>query len=191
MNENPSSKSVRVFLALWPDDDVRAALAAWQVTLQVLCGGRETPAMNLHNTLIFLGVVKTERLEALNLAVEEVRGKSFQLIFDIARYWGHNHIIYAAPSVVPEQLLQLESGLESSLRKHHFNFDKRSYKPHITLQRHAHWTDTPLPTMPAISCGFHDFVLVQSVSAAQGVRYEVLSRFQLNSGKSSSFLGMD
>ena len=86
-------------------------MAAWQPPLQQLCGGRLMSADKLHNTLVFLGNVQPDRLEALQLAAQEVNGAEFQLAFDIARYWGHNHIVYAAPGTVPTKLVQLVSEL--------------------------------------------------------------------------------
>ena len=180
MNESELNKPARVFFALWPNDEERAALAAWQTPLQKLCGGRLTPAVKLHNTLVFLGDVGIERLEALQLAAQEVSGAAFQVVFDSARYWGHNHIVYAAPGSVPPKLAQLVSDLEQRLRHHHFKFDQRSYKPHITLLRHAHWRDSPLPAVPQVVWKMREFALVQSVSEGQGVRYEVLARYPLN-----------
>jgi len=176
---NSSKKSARVFFALWPQAEECAALAAWLPPLQKLCGGRLTPDDKLHNTLVFLGDVELERLEALKLAAQEVSGAEFQLTFDTARYWGHNHIVYAAPSSVPKKLDQLVNKLEQSLLHHRFKFDKRAYKPHVTLLRHAHWTDSPLPVVQTVVWKMSDFVLVQSVSGEQGVRYEILARFPL------------
>lgn len=155
-------------------------MAAWQVPLQQLCGGRLTPAGKLHNTLVFLGDVEFERLEALQLAAQEASGAAFELVFDLARYWGHNHIVYAAPASVPQKLAQLVESLEQSLRHHHFKFDHRTYKPHVTLLRHAHWRDIPLPVMQQVVWKMREFVLVQSVSEGQGMRYEVLARFPLH-----------
>jgi RNA 2',3'-cyclic 3'-phosphodiesterase len=180
MSETDSKNPVRVFFALWPDAEERAALAAWQQPLHKLCSGRMIPAEKLHNTLVFLGDVQPECMEALLLAAQEVDGAAFQLVFDVARYWGHNHIVYAAPGMVPPQLAQLVSNLEQRLLRHHFTFDQRSYKPHVTLMRHSKWSDTALPAMPPLMWSMRDFVLVQSVSAGQGVRYEVLARFPLN-----------
>lgn len=180
MSEDNTKKSVRAFFALWPSDAERAAMAAWKAPLKGLCGGRPTPEHKLHNTLVFLGDVEFEQLEALQLAAQEVSGAGFQLVFNIARYWGHNHIVYAAPDSVPVHLSQLVDALEQSLHQHHFKFDRRSYKPHVTLLRHAHWTDSPLPAMPPVLWKMRDFALVQSVSEGQGIRYEVLARFPLS-----------
>ncbi|HUX90887.1 MAG TPA: RNA 2',3'-cyclic phosphodiesterase [Gallionellaceae bacterium] len=180
MTETDTKKPVRIFFALWPNDEERAALAAWQAPLQKLVGGRQTPADKLHNTLVFLGDVEPDRLEALQLAAQEVSAAEFQIVFDVARYWGHNHIVYAAPGSVPPKLGQLLSKLEQRLLHHHFRFDRRSYKPHVTLLRHAHWSDSPLTAVPQAVWKMREFVLVQSVSEGEGTRYEVLARFPLN-----------
>ncbi|HXU94031.1 MAG TPA: RNA 2',3'-cyclic phosphodiesterase [Gallionella sp.] len=178
MSDKPDS-TVRVFFALWPNASERAALAGWQPPLRELCGGRAMPAANLHNTLVFVGNVAEHRLEALQLAAQEVEGERFDLRFDQARYWGHNHIVFAAPRRVPPQLAQLVRDLEQRLEHHRFRFDRRDYKPHVTLLRHSKWSDAPLPEMPAVPWPVHDFVLVQSPQQEGDSHYRVLARFPL------------
>lgn len=180
MMTEKSTSPVRLFFALWPTEAERKALASWQPPLSQLCGGRVTPADALHNTLVFLGIVEQYRLEALQLAAQEVRGETFELQLDSARYWGHNHIVYAAPNRVPPQLVQLVRNLEQHLAAHHFAFDQRPYKPHITLLRHAQWKDEPLPEMPLVTWHVRDFALVQSLSSEIGVRYQALAKFALH-----------
>ncbi len=133
----------------------------------------------LHNTLVFIGVVEQSRLEALQLAALEVSAANFELCFDEARYWGHNHIVYAAPGQVPQQLAQLVSALEQRLITHRFKFDQRAYKPHVTLLRNAHWTDDPLPDMQPVRWQIQDFALVQSANQNGLASYRVLARFAL------------
>ncbi len=170
---------MRVFFALWPNEAERVALAAWQPPLKKLCGGRAMRPDTLHATLVFLGDVTEHRLEALQLAAREVAVAPFEVNFDAARYWGHNHIAYAAPAETPELLRRLVSDLEHGLRRHRFRFDRRSYRPHVTLLRHAGWSDEPLPAMPRAVWLVRDFVLVQSLSNANGAHYQVLARFPL------------
>ncbi|MFA6903180.1 MAG: RNA 2',3'-cyclic phosphodiesterase [Gallionellaceae bacterium] len=177
--ENSTKSPVRAFFALWPNEAERAALSAWQPQLKKLCGGRATPDDRLHTTLVFLGEVEAERVEALKLAAQELSGAAFSLLFDTAKYWGQNHIVCAAPGSVPPMLAQLVNALERVLLRHHFKIDRREYKPHVTLLRHAHCRNSSLPEMPPVVWSMHDFVLVQSVSEGQGVRYEVLERFPL------------
>lgn len=182
MNKPPKEKTARIFFALWPEEAERAALASWQPALHKICGGHSMRADTLHATLVFLGDVVLHRLEALQLAAQEVEGESFELAFDAARYWGHNHIVYAAPGTVPPQLTQLVHDLEQRLLKHRFHFDKRTYKPHVTLLRHAQWSDEPLPEMDKAVWQARNFALVQSASDGQGANYRVLARFSLQSG---------
>lgn len=177
--QNSSLQTMRLFFALWPSAPERTALAAWQPALQHTCGGRAMRAEGLHATVVFLGAVESDRLEALQLAAQEASGSAFKLVFDVAHYWGHNHIAFAAPGHAPRALQQLVSSLEQSLRHHHFKFDVRSFKPHVTLLRKAQWSDSPLPPMPAVAWQVSDFALVQSLGDEQGAHYEVLARFPL------------
>jgi len=169
----------RVFFALWPTDAERKALAAWQAPLQRLCGGRAMRGETLHNTLAFIGDVEPYGLEVLQLAAREVSAEGFELCFDEARYWGHNHIVYAAPRQMPQQLAQLAGALVQCLAAHRFKFDRRAYQPHVTLLRNARWSDTPLPAMRPVCWQIRDFALVQSVPRDGLTDYRVLARFPL------------
>jgi 2'-5' RNA ligase len=180
MNSIEEKTSLRLFFALWPDEAVRAALAAWQLPLRELCGGDVMRADTLHSTLVFLGEIAAHRQEALLLAAQEVEGRAFEIEFDVARYWGHNHILYAAPQHAPAALVELQGELVRCLRKHRFAFDPREFKPHVTLLRHSKWTDAPLPEMPAVRWPVREFALVQSQGDERGARYEVLARFSLD-----------
>lgn len=179
---HPSDHSfVKAFFALWPTDAEHGRLAEWQKPLQHLCGGRAMRGETLHNTLVFIGNIEQSRLEALQLAAQEVIGKAFELRFDAAHYWGHNHIVYAAPSHVPQHLAQLVTNLEQSLARHRFKFDQREYKPHVTLLRNARWTDALLPAMKTVRWQIRDFALVQSLQKGGLASYQVLARFPLMS----------
>jgi 2'-5' RNA ligase len=167
----------RLFFALWPNDAERAALAAWQSPLHVLCGGREMRPETLHATLVFMGNVGESRLEALCLAAREVNFQAFELNLTEARYWGHNHIVHAAPETIPSALAELVQGLERSLARHRFRLERRPYKPHVSLLRNAKWSDELLPPMPAVRWQIEQFVLVQSLSDANGPLYRMLAHF--------------
>jgi 2'-5' RNA ligase len=171
--------SIRLFFALWPNSAERAAMAEWQAPLRRLCGGRVMLPETLHTTLVFLGDVFEHRLEALRLAAQEVTGRGFELNLATAHYWGHNHIVYAAPDSAPQELADLVSELEQNLHKHRFHFEARPYKPHVTMLRNAQWSDAPLPPMRAVRWKISDFVLVQSLRDEEGAHYEVLARFEM------------
>jgi 2'-5' RNA ligase len=172
----------RVFFALWPDAAERGQLAAWQAPLKRLCGGRAMRGETLHNTLVFIGDVEPYGLEVLQRAAREVGGERFALCFDEARYWGHNHIAYAAPRHIPRQLPDLVGALEQCLAAHRFEFDRRAYQPHVTLLRNARWSDAPLPALPPVCWQVGDFALVQSVPRDGLTDYRVLARIPLRAG---------
>ena len=178
MNDMDSPKEpARVFFALWPRPREQTALAAWQDGLHQLCGGRLMRPDTLHTTLVFLGEVAADRMEALQWAAQEVALEPFELCFDTAHYWGHNHIVFAAPGRVPPQLERLVQALQRRLTHHRFHFEQRPCQPHVTLLRHALWNDAGLPAMPAACWRITDFVLVQSLRDGLGARYKVLARF--------------
>jgi 2'-5' RNA ligase len=182
MKQEIREPKLRVFFALWPTAGERAALAAWLPPLRGLCGGRAMRADTLHATLAFLGDVAAHRLEALKLAAQEVEGEGFVLRLDSARYWGHNHIAYAAPSAVPEALAHLADELGQRLDRHRFRFDRHAWTPHVTLLRNARWTDAPLPEFQPVEWKAQEFVLVRSLRDERGARYEALARFPLGHG---------
>jgi 2'-5' RNA ligase len=175
VNTTSEKLTARVFFALWPDEAERGAFAAWQLP----CGGRVMRRETLHATLVFMGEVAMERLEALKLAAEEVSAERFELVFDRAGYWGHNHILYATAGSVAPGLLHLVRELERNLSIHHFEFDPREYKLHVTLRRNAHWRDDPLPEMPPVHWRVKEFVLLQSEPQDGDASYRVLARFPL------------
>ncbi len=172
-----TDEHTRVFFALWPNRQGREELVIWQNELRPLCGGRVMRPDTLHTTLVFLGEVAVARLEALVLAAREIEFHPFELTFETARYWGHNHIVYAAPDSVPPPLLELVTELERGLVKHKFHFERRPYKPHVTLLRNVLWSDADLPVLPVTRWECHEFVLLQSLRDERGGHYGVLARF--------------
>jgi len=162
MNPLSESDNVRVFFALWPNASERDRLAAWLAPLQCIYGGRMMRPETLHNTLVFIGAIATNRLEALQQAAAQVNGSAFELCFDEARYWGHNRIMYAAPSRTPRRLLNLAEALQRHLRRHGFEFDQRAYQAHVTLLRNARRSDEPPPELAPVNWRIGEFVLVQS-----------------------------
>lgn len=172
-------KKMRLFFALWPQDAEQQALAAWQPPLRQHCGGRAMRPQGLHATLVFLGDVAADRLADALQAARAVSGERFELVWDEARHWRHNHIVLAAPGQTPPALLQLVSALEQSLLQQQFAFEHRSYQPHVTLLRNAQCGAGPLPALAPVCWAVSEFALVQSVLDQHGSHYQVLAHFAL------------
>jgi 2'-5' RNA ligase len=83
--------------------------------------------------------------------------------------------------------LELVRALESGLGKRGIPFDKRPYKPHITLLRNGdcHKTFNPgeapneNPALKPVRWLARDYVLVKSSLRPDGARYEELGRWPL------------
>lgn len=175
INPSDDKLTVRVFFALWPAAGESRALAEWQTGLKDLCGGRLMRPDTLHVTLLFLGDMDMSHLEVLIQAVSKIRVEKFKLCFDQARYWEHNHILYAAPGSVPDALQKLVGELRLCMP----DLKAEQFNPHVTLLRNALCSDVNLPKMSACNWQINDFVLVQSAPLAGVANYLVLARFPL------------
>jgi 2'-5' RNA ligase len=168
---------VRLFFALWPDDEVRARLAHWSRELHALCGGRTIPAGNLHLTLAFLGSVKNARVAEIERAASEVAPRAISLVLDQPGYWKHNRIAWAGASVVPAELEALVADLRGALARAGVGFDGKGFVSHVTLLRDAR-EPKENPALEPIDWKLGGFALIQSVALPRGSRYEVLKSWE-------------
>lgn len=174
----PTSPPLRLFFALWPDTDVREALHAWQAPLLARHGGRPVRPETLHCTLAFLGPVAAAQLPTVQRVAREIRSTRLVLEFDIACYWPHNRIVYAAPTQPPALLHHLATALRHALYTAGLPCDRQHFHPHVTLLRQAHPAETP--PLPAVHWQAAEFVLVASANTARGAHYRILSRHPLH-----------
>jgi len=124
---------MRLFIALWPDEEVRQGLAALPVA-----GGRRVADADLHLTLAFLGEQPEAALPQLRALLRALPPQSFTLRIDsLDRFIKrHEAIAWAGPSAPPEALQTLHAGLMTQLREWGFNgVDDAPFIPHITLAR--------------------------------------------------------
>ena len=169
---------MRLFFALWPDDEVRARLERWSRELHALCGGRTTRPENLHVTLAFLGSVEEARVAEVERAAGEVAPRAVSLVLDRPGYWKHNRIAWAGASVVPPELEALVSELRGALLKSQIRFDAKSFASHVTLLRDAR-EPRGMPALEPIRWKLDGFALVRSVTLPRGSRYEVLKSWRV------------
>jgi 2'-5' RNA ligase len=190
MPDSAGLNPARVFLALWPDAPVRERLAAVGLLMHKTLSGRMTRPETIHLTLVFIGDLARERIPGLIGKLDAVAGQTFRVGFDRADCWRHNRIAYLAPRQPPEALFDLVERLEAILDALAIPFDRRPYKPHVTLIRKAECpkanpadgrvSDSPLGgDFRPILWSAERFVLVESVPIPEGVRYDVLGSFRL------------
>ena len=163
---------MRLFFALWPDDEVRARLERRSRELHALWGGRPTRPENLHVTLAFLGKVDEARVAEVERAAGEVAPRAVSLVLDQPGYWKHNRIAWAGASVVPPTLEALVSELRGALAKSRIDFDAKPFASHVTLLRGAR-EPRAMPALAPVEWRLAGFALVQSVTLPRGSRYEI------------------
>lgn len=132
MNAEPS---LRLFLALWPDDDTRAALLAWQQAQTWPATARLTRGDDLHLTLHFLGQVPQTLLPALKQALPAPCAP-VALTLDRVEVWP-NGVAVLLPDATPPALLALHRQLGDTLTQLGLLLESRPYQPHVTLARRA------------------------------------------------------
>jgi 2'-5' RNA ligase len=167
----------RLFFALWPDDEVRAALASLART-QGQRQARRVAADNLHITLAFPGNVTAGVQACLEATAGSITGAPFELAIDRLGYWSGPRIIWAAPSQTPAELWSLAATLREVLAGCGLEPEKRPYQAHITLARKANRAINVTRIEP-IAWSIRRFCLVESVSEPTGVRYQVLRAWPL------------
>jgi 2'-5' RNA ligase len=162
------SSSRRLFVALWPDDAVRAALAAARDRWTWSATARPTPTANLHVTLVFLGPVPADRVPEMIDALP-VFFEPFVLRLDQPALWG-NGIAALEPRAPCEALTTLQAAIAERTAALGIPPEARRYRPHVTLGRDARASTVP-PHDAGIDWPVSEYALVES----RGGRYETVA----------------
>jgi 2'-5' RNA ligase len=169
----PDNDTARLFLALWPDAEVRAALARYADTWQWPRNVARVRADKLHLTLHFIGNVARSRIPELSRT--SLPFEPFSLQLGCPEIWPHG-IAVMRPHVFPAELSRLQAALGDVLRDIALPVDAREFNPHVTLARRAHEA-VPPTGMAAIEWPVADYALVESGFDANR-SYTVIARNQ-------------
>jgi 2'-5' RNA ligase len=172
-------KDVRLFFALWPDDEVRAQIVAIlnQINLdRVKC--RLVKNSNLHLTLHFIGNTSIAEMKCLDLHARGFDAESFEFTLDCSGYFKKPKVFWIGCQAVPQALFDLHRNLAEQISQCAYKPETRPYSPHMTVARK--FTEVPgsIPFEPVL-WQVDRFVLVKSVSVPGGVRYEVAESYSL------------
>jgi RNA 2',3'-cyclic 3'-phosphodiesterase len=175
----PESDGLRLFFALWPEDDVRARIAQASAGAVAESGGRVIPSDNHHVTLLFLGHTPLSRVHEATAAAARLRVPRFQITFDRIETWGRSHIVCLTSSAPPNEARELADSLAAELAAL-VRRDDREFRPHVTLARDARRKARAQAIAP-IEWPVREFVLVQSNMTRTGSHYAVRERWPLAS----------
>ena len=168
------SPTPRLFLAHWPDDAARDALARWRDHLQWPAGAAPTRSERLHLTLHFIGAVPIERIAPLVQALAALAPiEPFSLNFGRAELWPGG-IAVLCPTATPAALQRLHAQSAQVLLGLDLPAEERPFRPHVTMARKARQARARQDG-PVLQWRVQNFALVQSVGGGQG--YRLLHRF--------------
>lgn len=165
----------RLFFALWPDDESRHQVNQLNQSLSV--EGRKLISQNLHVTLVFLGNVEEALAEEIIKAADEVEAEPVTLTFDRLDYWKKPKILCLTCTQQSMPVYRLVNQLNTTLKALPLRLETRPYRAHITMVRKVQQAIEMVFT--PIEMRFDRFVLVESRSTEQGVRYDVLQSWPL------------
>lgn len=175
----PSVKR-RLFFALWPGDELREQISqAFNSAPQAAMNGRRVSASNYHITLHYIGLVGHEQQQCLHLAAQSVVAEGFPLVLDRFGHFYKPRVFWLGCQQVALPLKKFQQQLGEALMNCDYQPDPRVYAPHVTLMRKL-TRPGDLNPMTAIQWQVNEFVLVESRSTTEGVKYEVIERYSLN-----------
>jgi len=166
-------KSLRLFLALWPDDDVRGQLAALGGRWMWPAGSVLYQPGDWHVTLHFIGAVGADRVDAISSGLD-VPLEPFELRLDQPQVWPRGVAVLCA-GTVPHQLRQLHDRIGAALQALGLPVDARPYRAHVTLARRAAGAVAPQGVVP-LHWRARGYALVVS-TGEKGQRYRMLRRY--------------
>ena len=174
----------RVFIALYPSDEFRQKVVAWQEEHKML-PVRWLQGKNLHITLIPPWYVEDTRavMDALLAFVKEKSCAPFTLRFTKVTFGPdprRPRLIWASGETPPE-LSTFKSGIEQALGQ---ESERRDFKLHLTLAR---FREDDFPTFPITTLDekvaweeeVRSFVLMESHLSRAGADYNVLSEWRI------------
>lgn len=169
----------RLFIALYPDDAVRARLHRLALDLVRNSGARVVPRANLHLTLRFLGSVDAATQACLQQKLEQIRGQGFKLQFDTIEYRKRQQMLWANVTSVPDALTELVAAVEQSAVDCGLGSSDHPFRPHLTLARKVRKARIP-EQIEIPETRIEEFCLVHSVTLPEGSQYTRLEHWPLN-----------
>ena len=162
------TKKQRLFFALEPKQKVRQEIHAVQKKLA--CSGRMVPLERIHITLAFLGQQAPETIPQLCAIASRLNFEPCTLVLDRLGTFRRVSVLWLGATVVPAPLRDFHQALLSELETAGIGFDRKAWKPHLTLYRRLR-NKTGIMERVAVSWRLNQFSLMESINVQGGVEY--------------------
>ena len=174
-----SAQLQRLFFSLKFSAVQQQQLLPYQQQALSLCSGATAvDSDNLHLTLFFLGLVNETAKQQLFVSAKRIKLPAFTLTLDLISGFIKPKIVYLAPSMIPEGLLQLQQQITTCCHAAGFGDIHDNYRPHITLARQAMFGQS-IKVAP-LTLDVSEFALYLSNSINGKVRYSPLHIYRLS-----------
>lgn len=132
---------------------------------------------NLHLTLLYLGLIEAGMQESIVNKASQIKVVPFAFQLDSIAHWHVPRILCLTVSKQPRAMLDLVQSLVNLVRPYPIFLHDRPYRAHVTMVRKVKQPYV-LNILP-IGWQASEFVLVESCSTPEGIRYEVLQSWPL------------
>ncbi|HAO25927.1 MULTISPECIES: RNA 2',3'-cyclic phosphodiesterase [unclassified Methylophaga] len=177
LKQNRELTPGRYFFALSPDLNSRMQIQHIMKRLPDDPSLKLQTTDNLHQTLLFLGQLDQQQINALLKHVDSIRCPAIDMQFDLVSYWETPGIFCLTSRTPRAVLFDLVSKLEQIAREAEIKVDERPYQPHITLARKASGA-VSVPIAP-VCFKAEQLVLMKSVSTEQGPQYQPIMHWPI------------
>ncbi len=176
---------MRLFVAIYLPGNIRSRLASLE---RGIPGARWVPSDNLHITLAFAGEVGVPLVADIEERLSEVRFHPFEFAIRGVGYFGSLRNVRAvwAGVDVSENMNRLQKRVRRAFELAGVRFDRRRFRPHVTLARVRGETGHHLANflsehslLNITGIEVRDIVLFESQLSSDGATYIPLSRYRL------------
>jgi 2'-5' RNA ligase len=164
---------MRLFFALWPDEDVTRQLTEMACQLKLESGSRRLDPKNYHVTLAFVGEVPATKLAVLRQIGRSLRAPRFTFTCDSIEFWRESKVVVAAAHVAPLGLLDLAMQLNDAIGS-----PAERLRAHVTLARKVTQAPVQQAMLPVVWRAT-TFSLIRSDTGGVESAYTVLDTWSL------------
>jgi len=164
---------MRLFFALWPDEDVTRQLARLACQLNLESPGRRVEPKNYHVTLAFVGEVADLKLAVLQQIGRSMQAPRFSFACDSLEFWRKSQAVVATAQVAPPALLDFWKRLN-----HAIGLPCERLRAHVTLARKVSQAPV-LQAMSPIAWRATNFSLIRSDTGGAASAYTVVETWPL------------
>jgi 2'-5' RNA ligase len=164
---------MRLFFALWPDDEVTRQLSEIARHLNLQSGSRRVDPKNYHVTLAFIGEAPAAKLAVLHQIGRSLRVPRFTFSCDSIEFWQSSQVVVAAVRAAPPGLLDLGRKLNDALE-----LPREPLRAHVTLARKVTQASV-LQAMSPVVWRATNFSLMRSDTGGAESAYTVLDIWSL------------